>query len=152
MCLLWWASVMELVCGETVEMCTVSKSFVNRDDFSFEDMFEWLVNNMYEGKLVAICDERDDDASARYWQAGLTTARSLLAEPYLSTDDIHQGLLLHTIYHQPRGWDHVPAGSKIPHSESCMWGDYHLRELALYIQRVANESLPYYSFFGPNDS
>ena len=95
---------------------------------------------------------RDDDAAAWYWQAGLTTARSLLAEPYLSTDDIHQGLLLHTIYHQPRGWDHVPAGSKIPHSESCMWGDYHLRELALYIQRVANESLPYYSFFGPNDS
>ena len=94
---------------------------------------------------------RDDEAAARYWQAGLTTAKSLLAEPYLSTDN-HQGLLLHTIYHQPRGWDHIPAGSKIPHSESCMWGDYHLRELALYIQRVADESRPYYSFFGPMDS
>jgi unsaturated chondroitin disaccharide hydrolase len=95
---------------------------------------------------------RDDQAATRYWQAGLTTAQSLLAEPYLSTDDDHQGLLLHTIYHQPRGWDHVPAGSKIPHSESCMWGDYHLRELALYIQRVASESRPYYSFFGPTES
>jgi hypothetical protein len=30
-----------------------------------------------------------------------------------------------------------------------MWGDYHLRELALYIQRVADESRPSYSFFGP---
>lgn len=90
---------------------------------------------------------RDEDAASRYWQAGLTTAQTLLAEPYLSTDDDHQGLLLHTIYHQPRGWDPIPAGSKIPHSESCMWGDYHLRELALYLQRVADESSPYYTFY-----
>ena len=95
---------------------------------------------------------RDDAAATRYWQAGLTTAQSLLTEPYLSTDDTHQGLLLHTIYHQPRGWDHVPAGSKIPHSESCMWGDYHLRELALYLQRVADDNSPYYSFFGPSEA
>ena len=94
---------------------------------------------------------RDDASSECYWQAGLTTAQSLLAEPYLSTDENHQGLLLHTIYHQPRGWDHIPDGSKIPHSESCMWGDYHLRELALYIQRVADDSSPYYSFFGPSN-
>ncbi|MGZ0163661.1 MAG: glycosyl hydrolase [Planctomycetales bacterium] len=100
-------------------------------------------------RLGSFLRGRDNDAADRYWQAGLTTAQSLLAEPYLSTDDNHQGLLLHTIYHQPRGWDHVPAGSKIPHSESCMWGDYHLRELALYIQRVADESRPSYSFFGP---
>lgn len=91
----------------------------------------------------------DDVAAEKYWQAGLTTARSLLSEPYLSTSDEHQGLLLHTIYHQPRGWDHIPAGSKIPHSESCMWGDYHLRELALYLQRTASESPFYYTFFGP---
>ena len=102
-------------------------------------------------RLGRLLRGRNDDAAARYWQAGLTTSRSLLAEPYLSTDDNHQGLLLHTIYHQPRGWDHVPAGSKISHSESCMWGDYHLRELALYIQRIADESRPYYSFFGPTD-
>jgi hypothetical protein len=28
-----------------------------------------------------------------------------------------------------------------------MWGDYHARELALYIQRLA-ENKPYYTFFG----
>ena len=43
----------------------------------------------------------------------------------------HQGLLLHAVYHRPNGWDHVPKGRQIPCGESCMWGDYHLRELAL---------------------
>ena len=28
-----------------------------------------------------------------------------------------------------------------------MWGDYHARELALYLQRLANKS-PYLTFFG----
>jgi len=69
-----------------------------------------------------------------------------LDEPYLSTDEKHQGLLLHTIYHQPNGWDHVPAGSKIANGESCMWGDYHIRELCLYLQRMVNNE-PYYTFF-----
>ena len=103
-------------------------------------------------RLGRFLRDRDNAVATRYWQAGLTTAQSLLSEPYLSTDEAHQGLLLHTIYHQPRGWDHVPAGSKIPHSESCMWGDYHLRELALYIQRVANESAPYYAFFDQTEA
>ena len=85
---------------------------------------------------------------SRYWQAGLTVVNTLLDEPYLSVDANHQGLLLHTIYHRPCGWDHLPEGSKIPHSESCMWGDYHLREVALYTQRVAKEE-EYYTFFGP---
>ena len=57
--------------------------------------------------------------------------------PYLSRDDRHQGLLLHSIYHRPNGWDHVPAGSRIPRGESSMWGDYHLREAALYVKRLA---------------
>ena len=69
-------------------------------------------------------------------QAGLTITRTLLNETYLSTGTDHQGLLLHTIYHHPRGWDHIPAGSKIPCGESSMWGDYHLRELALTVQRM----------------
>lgn len=93
---------------------------------------------------------RDDAAAARYWQAGLTVARTLLAEPYLSLDDGHQGLLLHTIYHRPRGWDHIPAGSEIPNGESCMWGDYHLLELALYLHRAALEDTPCYTFYGPS--
>ena len=67
-------------------------------------------------------------------------------EPYLSTDPAHQGLLLHVIYHRPRGWDHVPAGSNIPRGESALWGDYHFRELALYLQRVGRGD-PYLKFF-----
>ena len=76
------------------------------------------------------------------------TTQTLLDEPYLSTDGEHEGLLLHTIYHQPRGWDHVPEGSKIARGEACMWGDYHLRELALHVGRLAKGE-PYYTFFGP---
>lgn len=85
----------------------------------------------------------------RYWQAGLTVANTLFGEPYLSTDPNHQGLILHSIYHRPNGWDYVPKGSKIPRGESSMWGDYHARELALYLQRII-ENKPYYAFFGPH--
>ncbi len=89
----------------------------------------------------------ETEQGRRYWQAGLTIARTLFAEPYLSLDTNHQGLLLHSIYHRPNGWDHIPEGSRIPHSESSMWCDYHIRELALYLQRVINNE-PYYTFFG----
>ena len=88
-------------------------------------------------RLGRFLRESNDTSADRYWQAGLMTAQALLAAPYLSESPDHEGLLLHTIYHQPRGWDHIPDGSAIPHSESCMWGDYHLRELALMIQRSA---------------
>lgn len=91
---------------------------------------------------------RGDTGGEKYMQAGLTVLKRLLEEPYLSTSSAHQGLLLHSIYHQPNGWDHVPAGSKIANGESCMWGDYHLREAALYVQRLA-EGAQYYTFFGP---
>ncbi len=86
----------------------------------------------------------------RYWQAGLTVAATLLSEPYLNTDPEHQGLLRHSVYHRPNGWDHVPSGQLVPNGESSMWGDYHLRELGLYLQRVARGE-PYYTFFGPVD-
>jgi hypothetical protein len=85
-------------------------------------------------------------AGTRYVAAGLTVARTLFAEPYLSTNPQHQGLLLHAVYHRPNGWDHVPKGRRIPCGESCMWGDYHLRELALYLRRLARDE-PYYAFF-----
>lgn len=88
------------------------------------------------------------DEGRTYWQAGLTVAATLFDEPYLSTDPEHQGLLLHSVYHRPNGWDHVRPGQQVPNSEACMWGDYHLRELALYLQRVADGG-PYYTFFGP---
>jgi len=84
---------------------------------------------------------------ARYRQAGLTVCDTLLGSTYLSTDEAHQGLLLHAVYHHPNGWDHVPKGKRIPHGEACMWGDYHLRELALYVGRLARGG-PYYRFFG----
>ncbi len=83
----------------------------------------------------------------KYWQAGLTTMRTLLAEPYLGTAPNHQGLLLHSVYHRPNGWDHIPAGRKVPCGEACLWGDYHLREAALYLQRIIRGE-KYYTFFG----
>lgn len=76
-------------------------------------------------------------AGERYRQAGFTVARTVLSPPYLSEDPGHEGLILHSIYHRPNGWDHIPDGSKIPCGESSQWGDYHARELALLILREA---------------
>lgn len=81
-----------------------------------------------------------------YWQAGLTVIQHLFDEPYLSMDAKHHGLILHSIYHQPNGWDYVPKGSKIANGESSMWGDYHAREVALYLHRII-EKEPYYTFY-----
>ena len=74
----------------------------------------------------------------RYTQAGLTVCDTLFAEPYLSTREEHQGLILHSVYHKPNGWT---AGA----GESSMWGDYHAREVALYLLRLA-EGKPYLKF------
>lgn len=92
----------------------------------------------------------EPEAGQRYWQAGLTSLHTLFAEPYLSHDPNHQGLILHNQYHRPNGWDHIPEGASMPYGESSMWGDYHAREAALYVQRVAKDE-PYYAFFGPVD-
>lgn len=83
---------------------------------------------------------------ARYRQAGLTIANTLFDEPYLSTNSKHQGLLLHSVYHRPNGWDYVAPGQKVPNGESSMWGDYHARELALLILREARGEA-YLTFF-----
>jgi hypothetical protein len=82
----------------------------------------------------------------RYSQAGLTITSTLLDLPYLANDENHQGLLLHSVYHRPRGWDYVPKSARVPSGESSMWGDYHLRELALLLWRQAQRLL-YLSFF-----
>lgn len=82
----------------------------------------------------------------KYIQAGVQIAKNLFSEPYLSTDPDHQGLILHSIYHQPNGWDYRPEADKAPFGESCMWGDYHARELALLLQRM-QKGEKYYSFF-----
>ena len=87
-----------------------------------------------------------DTAGSRYWQAGLKIVSTLLEEPYISLNPEHQGLLLHSIYHRPNGWDYIPEGSKIPNGESGMWGDYHLREVCLYLQRINNHE-DYLTFY-----
>lgn len=97
-------------------------------------------------RLGKYLSSTEKDASDRYCKAGLTVLNTLFDEPYISTDPTHQGLILHSIYHQPNGWDHVPSGSEIANSESSMWGDYHAREVALYLQKiVSNED--YYTFY-----
>ncbi len=83
----------------------------------------------------------------KFWNAGLTVLNTLLDEPYVSMSAKHQGLILHSVYHRPNGWDYVPRGRKVPCGESSMWGDYHAREAALLVQRFADDG-PYYTFFG----
>jgi hypothetical protein len=91
-------------------------------------------------------NEKSGNRGANYIRAGLTVASRVFEVPYLSTNPSHQGLILHSVYHRPNGWDYIPQGKKIPMGESSMWGDYHARELALLIKRIAlNE--PYYCFF-----
>jgi len=87
-----------------------------------------------------------EEEGGKYFSAGLTITDNLFDDPFLSRDPEHQGLLLHSVYHRPNAWDHVPDGSKIPCGESSMWGDYHARELALYLQRIINKEA-YYKFF-----
>ncbi len=77
-------------------------------------------------------------AGRRYRQAGLTVARTLFRRPYLSHEERHEGILLHSVYHRPAGWDYVPPGGKVPRGESSMWGDFHAVELALCVRRLAD--------------
>jgi unsaturated chondroitin disaccharide hydrolase len=81
-----------------------------------------------------------------YFQGGLTVAKRVFSDPYVSADVQHEGLILHSVYHRPNGWDNVPGGQKVPCGEATMWGDYHARELALLILRMA-EGKPYLLFF-----
>ncbi len=97
-------------------------------------------------RLGSILRGRNDSSGDRYWQAGLTVLDTLFGDRYLSGDSSHQGLILHSVYHRPNGWDHIPKGKSVPFGESSMWGDYHARELALYVQRIARGG-PYYTFF-----
>ncbi len=97
-------------------------------------------------RLGKYLQDRDPEPAQRYTQAGLKVLDTLLDEPYLSTDANHQGLLLHGVYHWPNRWDAVPSGARVAQGEAVMWGDYHLRELARYVQRLA-EGKPYLRFF-----
>jgi unsaturated chondroitin disaccharide hydrolase len=88
----------------------------------------------------------EEAAGARYRQAALTIAKHLFARPYLSEGHAHEGLILQSIYHRPNGWDHIPAGKKIPMGEASMWGDYHARELGLMLLREARGERSYRFF------
>ncbi|HEX5171434.1 MAG TPA: glycosyl hydrolase [Cyclobacteriaceae bacterium] len=97
-------------------------------------------------RLGKYLEKKNIGDGKKYWQAGLTVCRALLKGPYLSTNDSHEGLILHSVYHRPNGWDHIPAGREIPCGESSMWGDYHAREVMLYLtKQIKQES--YYTFF-----
>lgn len=97
-------------------------------------------------RLGAFLNKRQDPSGGMYFQAGMTILHTLLDEPYLSTAEQHQGLLLHSVYHRPCGWDGVPTGRGVPCGESSMWGDYHLREASLYVHRLITKER-YYQFF-----
>jgi len=97
-------------------------------------------------RLGKFLEKRDPELSKKYWQAGLTVMNALLDEPYLSTDASHQGILLHSIYHEPNAWDHKADKDLAAYGESSMWGDYHMREAALYLSRIARNEKNY-TFF-----
>jgi len=98
-------------------------------------------------RLARILKDEAAEDSRRYFAAGMRVMKTLTDEPYLNTSSDHEGLLLHSVYHQPKGWDHVPNGAKVPYGESCMWGDYHLVEACLYLQRLIDDD-KYYRFWG----
>ncbi len=89
---------------------------------------------------------RAPEIGKRYRLAALTIAKTLFDQPYLSEDASHQGLILHSVYHRPKGWDYVPFGRKIPCGEATLWGDYHGRELALLLLRQIRGE-PYLAFY-----
>ena len=98
-------------------------------------------------RMGKFLQKKEPELANKYWQSGITVLNTLLEEPYLSTSEDHQGILLHSIYHQPNGWDHQPEKGKVAYGESSMWGDYHMRELVLYANKILKEE-KYYTFFG----
>ncbi len=100
-------------------------------------------------RLGHVLSARGQDGG-RYEQAGLRVLDTLFdpAGPYVATDPAHEGLVLHSVYHRPNGWDHAPDGTGVPRGESSQWGDYHAREVALYVMRLATNQ-PYLTYLGP---
>ena len=97
-------------------------------------------------RLGNFLQKKNDRKADVYTQAGLTVAKTLLSDTYLSLDDSHEGLILHSVYHRPNGWDNIPKGKKVPCNESSMWGDYHARELMLFLTRMAKGER-YHTFY-----
>ena len=95
-------------------------------------------------RMSEVLKGRDTSRGEAYRQAGCAVLATLLSEPYLSVAEEHEGLLLHSVYHRPRGWDQSGENG-VPCGESTMWGDYHLLEAALLAKRM--EEGKYYTFF-----
>jgi hypothetical protein len=72
---------------------------------------------------------------------------ALFSELHLSTNPKHEGLILHSVYHHPSGWDYTAPGQMVPNGESSMWGDYHALEFALLLHGEA-KGQPYLTFSG----
>jgi hypothetical protein len=101
-------------------------------------------------RLGRYCGQRQTDTGKMYTAAGMRIARTLFSQPYLSAEPSHQGLILHSIYHRPNGWDYIAPGRKIPCGESSMWGDYHALELAVLIKSMMAGD--YHTFFDSGNS
>jgi unsaturated chondroitin disaccharide hydrolase len=96
-------------------------------------------------RLSRYLQVREPEISDYYLYAGLTVLNTLLSPTYLSMNKAHEGILLHSVYHRPNGWDHVPSGRRIPCGESSMWGDYHMVELCYMVKTMLKG--PFYTFF-----
>lgn len=135
-------------CADGIPMWDTGAPNLHRlpDDYLERTSDPFNAHEPVDSSAAAIAAQGFFRLGGRYRQAALTIASHLFDQPYLSTRPDHQGLILHSVYHRPNGWDYVPPGRKVPCGESSMWGDYHARELALMIWREAKK-LPYYEFF-----
>ena len=81
---------------------------------------------------------------------GGTSLRPLRTPLFFSAlrDSTSWGVLRLSLRSAGYGWDFIPIGQHVPCGESSQWGDYHLREAALTVQRMAEGKAPY-RFDGP---
>ena len=93
---------------------------------------------------------RGDGDGERYLDAGLAVLSRLLEEPYLSTRGRPPGAAPALRVPSAQRLGHGPAGPAVPCGESSMWGDYHLREAALYAQRMIDGGMPLMFWRGRN--
>ncbi len=135
---------------------TGAPGLVNLPDYQDKPADPFNPHEPVDSSSAAICAQglfrlgrfRGDGSpeGERYTAAALRVCETLFKGSYLAEKENHEGILIHTVYHRPNGWDYIPEGSSVPNGESALWGDYHLLELAVYVQRLA-ESRPYLTFF-----
>ena len=74
------------------------------------------------------------------------------AGPYLSTDPAHEGLILHSVYHRPNGWDRQPEGVGDPRAANRVSGATITRARRRCTCGAWRPNAPYLTFFGPEAS